>query len=185
MRTYLNDLIKLLSFSLIFSMLLILPIISNVDAFLQTGTPVNTNLNHGESLTFQWGLMVQEGENTTIELSAKGEGSELLSFPKTIEAETGVWNIIDITITIPEDYPTDVLITPALYAVIEGEKGEGVLNVNVQMKNTLTIIIGNPILEESKAEEKPVETQEEIPEEKTTQEPASPFSLESPEEGAV
>jgi len=180
-----NDMARLASIFLISSMLLILPLLSNSEAFLQTSLIMEVHLNPGESQSFQWGLQVEENEEAAvIKLRAEGEGKELLSFPESIDAIPGVWNTVTITITIPEDYPTDVLLKPAVFALLEGKEGSAV-KLNIQMKNVATIIIGNPVIEEV-VEEKPQvemveEVEEEKPVEKTEQEPGT-FTLTATEE---
>jgi len=180
-----NDMARLASIFLISSMLLILPLLSNSEAFLQTSLIMEVHLNPGESQSFQWGLQVEENEEAAvIKLRAEGEGKELLSFPESIDAIPGVWNTVTITITIPEDYPTDVLLNPAVFALLEGKEGSAV-RLNIQMKNVATIIIGNPVIEEVVEEEPQVEMVEEVeeekPVEKTEQEPGT-FTITSPEE---
>ncbi len=91
-----NDLIGLKSLLLIFSILLILPLVSNGEAFLQTGLHMDVNLKPGESQTFLWGLFTELDKPVVVTLRAEGEGKELLSFPKTIDAQPGVWNEIQI-----------------------------------------------------------------------------------------
>jgi len=168
------------SLLLIFSVLLILPLVSNGEAFLQTGLHMDVNLKPGESQTFQWGLFTELDEPVLVTLRAEGEGNELLSFPKTIDAQPGVWNAIEITITIPEDHPNDVILTPALFALIEGDKSTG-FAINVQFRNVATIIIGDPVIEEVEeiVEEKAVE---EVVEEEKTDEGPGGLILQAPEE---
>ncbi len=159
--------VNLLSFFLIFGILLILPLFSNVDAVSQTQTESEFHLNPGESYTYEWGLLSDKNQAVEIKLRAEGEGAELLSFPKIINAQPNTWNYIDITITIPQDHPNDVLLQPKLYASIEGEKGSAV-NINIQFRNLPMIFIGNPVIEEIVEEKQQVEQVAETEEVKPT-----------------
>jgi len=141
---------------------------------------MDVNLKPGESQTFEWGLFTELDKPVVVTLRAEGEGKELLSFPKTIDAQPGVWNEIEITITIPEDHPNDVILTPALFALIEGDKSTG-FAINVQFRNVATIIIGDPVIEELEeiVEEKVVE---EVVEEEKIDEGPGGLILKAPEE---
>jgi len=175
---------RLESFFVIFSLLLIFPLISNVEGIGQTTTEREFHLNPGESHTYQWGLLNDEEETIVLKLWAEGDGKELLSFPETLEVEPSVWTFLEITITIPEDHPNDVLLEPQLYALIDRQRAEGSVAINVQLRNLPMIFIGNPVIEEV-VEEKPqteevAETVEEKPAEKE-QEPGE-FIISAPEE---
>jgi len=87
------------------------------------GTP-SIRLNPGETGILQWMLVSDEDEYlTVVKLSADGPGSEFLSFPEVAEINPRKSIVIDFTVSIPEDYPTDIKLTPAIYAVQEGQKG--------------------------------------------------------------
>ena len=177
--------VRLKSLFFIFGILMIFPLVSNADAFLQTGQAIEAHLNPGESQTFQWGLNAESKEIEVIKLRSEGEGKELLSFPETIVAQPGEWYTVNIIISIPEDYPNDVFLKPRIYATIDQEKTDSPVLIVVQMRNSPSIFIGNPIIEEPVVEEKPDETMEEsVVEEKQgeSSQEITPFSLESPEE---
>ena len=118
------------------------------EALLQTAGTLTYQLEPGESQTLQWGLQdVKSLEPTTIVLSIEGEGSELVSFPETIILSEGLLTWIDITVSIPEDYPTDTMIEPKIKATDSGALG-GAVKINISMTKLLTILIGNPLIEE-------------------------------------
>jgi len=171
---------------LIFGILLIFPLVSNGEAFLQTGGQIEIHINPGESQSFTWGLNSESDKVEVIKLRAEEAGRELLTFPETIVLQPGEWFTVIVTVSIPEDHPNDVLLQPRIYALLEGEKGEGAMAINIQMRNSPLIYIGNPVIEEPVVEEKPVETMEEpVVEEKQeekAQQEATPLILESPEE---
>jgi len=168
---------------LIFSILLISPLIDNGEAFRQTAIKIVANLQPGESETFQWGLNPETDQPVILKLRAIGDGAELLSFPETINALSNEWNVINITVSVPDDYQNNVKLEAAIYALLEGEKGGGSVSVNVEMKQLVTIIIGEPPIEEPEAivEETPVEIEEEKPIEQPKEE-AAPFTLSAPDE---
>jgi len=108
---------------------------------------------------------------TVVKLSADGPGSEFLSFPEVAEINPRKSIVIDFTVSIPEDYPTDIKLTPAIYAVQEGQKG-GTTIINIQMKKVIEIIIGSPDPNQPQVERPPVETQQETLEETAVEETA-------------
>jgi len=140
---------------LFFAFLLIIPLSSQSDAFLQTGGKWVAELQPGESFSFEWGLTTEKNTPEVLKLRAEGEGAELLSFPETIDAPTNEWVAVIVTVTIPEDHPTDLRFNPILIALLEGDTG-GAAVFNLQMKKNIEIIIGNPPIPEAIAEE-PIE----------------------------
>jgi len=158
---------------------------SSSDAFLQSGGKVDQQLDRGETTTFTWGLNSEKDFPVVVSLRAEGEGADLLSFPESLELLPGEWAYAEITITIPEDYPNDVIRDTSVIALLEGEKG-GSAVFNIQMKRGITIFIGDPVIEEPVVEEKEVPQAIEQPEPEQTepeqpQEPGS-FGVILPEE---
>ncbi len=180
---------------LILSLILIFPMITQSDAFLQSGSKVEQRLQLGETFTIQWALNSEKDTPVVVSLRAEGDGAELLSFPETLELLPGEWNFFEIIVTIPEDYPNDVVRHGAVIALLEGEKG-GSTVFNIQMQKTITLLIGNPVIEEAVAEvttpseqEQPEETQPEQQQEPGSfgvvlpEETQEPTATESAEEG--
>lgn len=80
---------------------------SDASALLQVaGTPEFT-LYPGESDVYGWGHITNENESGNLITYSEGNGAEFLSFPQStpINASSAVY--IPITISIPEDHPTE------------------------------------------------------------------------------
>lgn len=156
--------------TLLISSFLMISSFTQSEALLQTAGPLTFQLEPGESQTQTWGLQdVKSKEPTTIVFSIEGEGSELVSFPETIILSDGKLTWIDITVSIPEDYPTDIKFEPKIRATDSGVLG-GAVKINISMTKPLTILIGNPIIEEEEEEIilTPVETPT-VPEKQVTE----------------
>ena len=153
--TFLLNLFQKYNIALILSLILILPLIPHVDAFSQTGVDAIVRIQPGESFTYKWGLNSDVPDQTiVVSLSAKGEAADVISFPEFVELLPGQWNEVDLVVTIPDDHPNDVLLTGDVFALMRG-KGEGSTIFNVQMQKPFKIFIGNPVIEEAAAQEKP------------------------------
>ena len=167
---------------LIFALLLIIPLISQSDAFLQTGGKWVAELQPGESYTFEWGLNSEKDIPVVLILRAEGDGAELLSFPEKIDAPPNQWVALVVTVTVPEDHPTDLRFNPTVIALLAGEKG-GVTVFNLQMKKDIEIIIGNPPIPEVVAEESIEQTiDEEVMEESEEEQEPGTFTLQGAQE---
>ena len=155
------------------------------ESLLQTAGPLIYQLEPGETLTQQWGLQdVKSPETITVALTIEGEGSEFVTFPETVDLPPGLLIMFDITVTIPEDHPTDVWYEPKIRAKSSGESG--VVIVNISMTKVLTILIGNPVIEEEEEVVTPtVETPTvtETPEVEEAPEFGESFSIQEEEEG--
>jgi len=159
--------------------------LSYSDAFLQSGIGVKQQLERGESASFEWGLNSERDIPVVVNLRAEGEGAELLSFPESIELPPNDWAFAEFTITIPEDYPNDVIRHSFIYAYMAGEKGGSVI-FNIQMQRSVTVLIGDPVIEEPVIEEKEIApaAEQTEPEQTKTEQPQEPgsFGVVIPEE---
>jgi len=117
---------------LIFGVLLIFPLVSNGEAFLQTGGQIEIHINPGESQSFTWGLNSESDKVEVIKLRAEEAGRELLTFPETIVLQPGEWFTVIVTVSIPEDHPNDVLLQPRIYALLDNT-GNGVQPILAQI----------------------------------------------------
>jgi len=175
----------------IFIILLLMPMMDNVEGFLSKAGKLEIHLLPGESKTVTWSLYTERDTPTEIALRGEGDGVELLSFP-TIIAEPDTWYDIEITVTVPENHANDVYFEPSIYAMlVEPAVGEGGVAIKIQLKNAVQIFIGDPIIEETVVEEKPLEeSMEEKPleesmeekQEETPQEVEGGLTIQSPEE---
>ncbi len=166
------------------SSILIFSLLPPSESLLQTAGPLIYQLEPGETLTQQWGLQdVKSPETITVALTIEGEGSEFVTFPETVDLPPGLLIMSDITVTIPEDHPTDVLYEPKIRAKSSGESG--VVIVNISMTKVLTILIGNPVIEEEEVVTPTVETPTvtETPEVEEAPEFGESFSIQEEEEG--
>ena len=160
------------------------------EAVMQTATNKVFNMQLGETQTLEWGINPDTDVYPVFfKLRATGAGSELLSFPETVEFTKNEWKTIDIIITIPEDYQNNVKLTPFIFARMEtGQEQTGTVGISIQLKALPIILIGEPPYEEPgltpQVEETFVEPEEKKPTE-TPQQEATPFVLESPEEESI
>ena len=159
--------------------LMIIPIVSLTidDAYSlrQVAGQILIELKPGESETFEWGLASDDkNEITVVELSAEGDGSEFLSFPKTLEIDPGKTIFTKVTVSIPPDYPGGIELTPHLIATEFGEQG-GATIINIRMLKIVNLDVAlnddeslhvdwDKLKGKAEPEPAPVEEQE-IPEE--------------------
>ncbi len=111
----------------------------------------------GETQVQTWNVINNKDVKGWVEFYADGPGSEFLTFSK-IQAFEPRQNIdMEIIVSIPKDHPDNIELRPLFFALMRGDpldEGKTGAVVNVQLKKTLTIQIGdNPIytapLEES------------------------------------
>jgi len=159
--------------------LIIIPLIYDSDALLQSSVRLNFELQPGESQTLQWILGSDSDDPFELDLRIEGEGSEFVTFPEKVPGPPREVIYIDVTVTIPEDHPNDVFFSPHIFAKQRGVAQGGGAIISVAMTTPVNIKIGNPIIEEAKAETVTESTQEqgaetiepssEVTQEETTQ----------------
>jgi len=125
--------------------ILVFSMVNPAEALQQTSAKLQYTLEVGETQTLQWGILSDEDETVIIELRAQGKGSELFSFPSTIEAPPHKMVLVDFIVTVPEDYQNDIELRPQLFALQKGFAEEGVSGtvINIEMMTISSIKIGD------------------------------------------
>jgi len=163
--------------------------VNQASALQQTATKLNYVVGLGETQTLQWGIISDEDITTTLEIRAQGKGSELLSFPSTIEAPPHKMVRIDFVVTIPDDYENDIELRPQLFALQKPivEEGISAAIINIEMRTEISIKIGNapewvePIVAKpAKVEPEIVKEDSKSTEDKPTE--STSFNFDTPEE---
>lgn len=146
------------------------------------------HLEPGESQTLQWGMINVGEETITVLLDVKDDGSEFITFPSSVDVSPDGTTYVDVTVTIPSDYPNDVYLTPRITAIEQSDSEEPV-RISLAIQQKLEIRIGNPIIPEVTAQPPPQvmeekETEEDMKEEDMEEEstPGS-FTITQSEEG--
>ena len=123
------------------AVLVLVSFVPDATALRQVAGEISLDLKPGQTDTIHWGL-VSDNKNdvTTVEISAKGNGAEFLSFAESYTIEPARTVMIPVTITIPDDYPGDITLAPKLYATEFGETG-GATVINIQMLKILSLNI--------------------------------------------
>jgi len=111
-------------------------------ALQQVAGKITVDAKPGETKTFGWTLISDNDVPTNIKISAEGKGSEFLSFSSDQILEPRDTKIIEFTVTIPNDHPGGVELTPSLFATEFGEKGGNTV-LNIQMLKIPSIIIAS------------------------------------------
>lgn len=109
-------------------------------ALQQVAGKITVDVKPGETKTFGWTLISDNDVPTNIKISAEGKGSEFLSFSSDQILEPRDTKIIEFTVTIPNDHPGGVELTPSLFATEFGEKGGNTV-LNIQMLKIPSIVI--------------------------------------------
>jgi len=116
------------------SAILLVPITFQAsDALRQVAGEIIVDIKPGGTYEFEWGLASDNSNKITrVELSVEGEGGEFLTFEKTLDIDPMKTVITTVQVTIPEDYPGGIELTPHLLATEFGEKG-GATIINIRM----------------------------------------------------
>lgn len=162
--------------------------VSHALALQQTAADLDYDMELGETKTIQWGLISDEEEPVVLEMRAEGKGSELLSFPTKMDALPKQIVRINVTVTVPDDYQNNIELQPSIFALQRGsDEGQGGAIINIQMKKTLSIKIGEvaetPQTSKPQIEEAKPSAEEELEvDPEPTEEPGSTTIIAEPEE---
>jgi len=136
--------VMLFAFTIIFTTIIISSLVYDQDAYAlrQVAGQITVDIKPGETKSTEWGLASDNPNNiTTISLRAEGDGAEFISFENdSIDIEPSKTIFILVTVSIPDDYPGGITLSPKLYATEFGEKG-GATVMNIQMLKIPVITI--------------------------------------------
>jgi len=132
------------AFTIIFTTIILSLFVYDQDAYAlrQVAGQITVEIKPGETKSFEWGLASDNQNNiTTIHLRAEGDGAEFISFVNdSINMEPSKTIFIPVTVSVPQDYPGGITLSPKLYATEFGESG-GATVMNIQMLKIPMIII--------------------------------------------
>jgi len=111
-------------------------------ALQQVAGNIVVEIKPGETKTFNWGLLTEKNESSTINITANGIGAEFLSFPENVTlAASGQTNYIPVNVNIPSNYTGAKELNPSIIATEAGEE-VGATIINIAMSKPLCIAIG-------------------------------------------
>ncbi len=116
------------------------------DGLSATGSKIVASLDVGQDTTVNWKIINNSDEKIWVEMYSSGAGSELLHFDKLVTLEPRKIQEVEIIVAIPDDHPDNIELRPKLFALQRGDPlAEGITGavVNVQLKKTITIKIGD------------------------------------------
>ena len=121
--------------------LILVPIaLVNSAALQEVAGKIDVDIKPGETKTFQWGLISDSDTTTTLGLSAEGKGAQFLFLPKSVTLDPHQFAYVQVNATIPNNYPGNVTLTPAMDATEFGQTG-GATVINIQVKKFVTLVI--------------------------------------------
>lgn len=150
------------------TILLTIPFAQNSRGLGQTANNLVYEIQPGESETLQWGLRNSDEKMITVTLNISGEGSEFVSFPKTLEIPPRGWVWADITVTIPKNHPNDVYLGPRLSALQPADTDK-VVRLSFEVQKQLDIKIGNAVIPEVIAQPVPEKVETPLKQEDTSE----------------
>ena len=118
----------------------LISIIPSSYALQEVAGKINLQIKPGETQHFNWGLLSDSNNATTVSLSASGSGSQFLSFPKSVTLSPHQIATVSVTVTVPSDYNGQSEITPYLFATQAGQPG-GPTILNIQVMKIVTLDI--------------------------------------------
>jgi len=121
--------------------LILVPIaLADSAALQEIAGKIDVEIKPGETKTFQWGLVSDSDITTTLGLHTEGKGAEFLFFPKSVILDPHQIVYVKVNATIPNNYPGNLTLTPAMDATEFGQTG-GATVINIQVKKFVTLVI--------------------------------------------
>jgi hypothetical protein len=135
---------KITWFFVIAALILVPIVLIDSSALQEVAGKIDVAINPGETKTFQWGLVSDSDVTTTLGLSAEGKGAEFLFLPKSVTLDPHQIIYVKVNATIPNNYPGNVTLIPAMAATEFGQTG-GATVINIEVKKYVTLNISpNP-----------------------------------------
>lgn len=121
------------------SIILVL-LIQTVSALQQTAGAINLTLEPGNSVTGKYGIRNDNNVSTNINFTIAGNGSEYVSYGKSIVLSPNEFRYVNITATAPDNYIGNKSIKLIIYALEEGKKG-GQIQLDVRLGKYINLDI--------------------------------------------
>lgn len=134
-------------FLLIGFLVITLLLANNATALQEVAGKINIDIKPGQTKSFQWGIMSDSNQTTTVNLSGSGNGSQFLSYPKTITLGPHQLQNVQVNVTMPSTYGSSQTLMPFLMATELGKTG-GPTIINVQVVKVVTINIQPSVVPE-------------------------------------
>ena len=138
----------------VFAAILFGPLWDTAEGLKQSALEIIIDIKPGENQTVLWTLASdKENEDTLLEITAKGNGSEFLTFPKSGSIEPLQSVRVPISISIPADYPGGIQLEPAIFArQVNEEEPQGNILFLITMKKTIQLNIAEQDNADAKAQ---------------------------------
>ncbi|TLX93144.1 MAG: hypothetical protein E6K91_09020 [Thaumarchaeota archaeon] len=133
---------KIIWFFVIVVLILVPITLIDSAALQEVAGKIEVDIKPGETKTFQWGLISDSDTTTTLGLSAEGKGAQFLFLPKSVTLDPHQFAYVQVNATIPNNYPGNVTLTPAMDATEFGQTG-GATVINIQVKKFVTLVIAS------------------------------------------
>jgi hypothetical protein len=131
-----------LSLSLIILVVANMLTITQIYALQQVAGNIVVEIKPGETKTFEWGLLSDKNQSSTVNITADGIGAEFLSFPENITlTANGQIIYVPVQVSIPSNYTDDKELNPTIRATEAGQR-VGDTIINIAMSKPLCIILG-------------------------------------------
>jgi hypothetical protein len=119
----------------------LLILVSSVFALQQTVGKLVVYVRQGESNSTYYGLTNEGNETITVKLRSEGNISDFVEFPNMLELppKKFIPVIVNVSVPIDYDYSKGNNITGYIFALLEGKPGQ--VQINVQTRKTLDIIV--------------------------------------------
>jgi hypothetical protein len=113
-------------------------------ALQQVAAPLIIYAERGSSGSADYGLVNNGNETITVKLRTDGNAAQYLSFPSSVELPPNKMVFTTLTATIPASYSMSNggKISGYIYALHEGVPGQ--VQINIQMKKDVTIVVSDP-----------------------------------------
>jgi hypothetical protein len=120
--------------------ILLAPMILSSYALREVAGPIVLNMKPGEQMSFKWGLLSDSSIPINVTLSVQGNGSQFLSFPKSVTLPPQQPVYVSVNASIPSTYVGNSQFKPFLFATQAGQEG-GPTILNLQVLKIVTLNI--------------------------------------------
>ena len=122
-------------------------LVHNVEALQEVAGKINIDIKPGQTKSFQWGIMSDSNQTIIVNLSSSGNGSQFLSYPKTITLGPHELQNVQVNVTVSSTPGSEHTLMPLLMATELGKTG-GPTIINVQVIKMVTINIQPSVIPE-------------------------------------
>lgn len=127
------------------SLIILILTINTANALQQTVGELKTNITPGDSVPLHYKIYNEENTSVNVSFNIEGHVSFYTSVVNNTTLKPYEYCVVNLTVSIPQDYTGNKLINGTIYALKEGSSG-GQVQLNIRLGKNIKVYVDKPTI---------------------------------------